>query len=104
MVELVHTPAMSPGNIAPRIARRKRRQLPLLWVATFGVMALLLTIVAVFSWQAYRAIQNALMSASDDTTNYIREMIIEKARRILLPEQIDEPDIAAVIAIQPRGA
>jgi HD-GYP domain-containing protein (c-di-GMP phosphodiesterase class II)/HAMP domain-containing protein len=88
MVQLVDAPSLTPDTIRQRRGRRRRPRLPLQWVAALGVIALLLTIVSLLGWQSYRATQSALIVVSEDTTTYIRSMVLEKARRILEPAEI----------------
>jgi HD-GYP domain-containing protein (c-di-GMP phosphodiesterase class II) len=88
MVQLVDTPSRTSDVFSRLGIRRRWPRLPLQWVAALGVIALLLTMVSLLGWQSYRSTQGALIVASEDTTNYIRGMVLEKARRILEPAEM----------------
>ncbi len=56
------------------------------WTAA-SMAGLLLFATGVLTWQSYRGTQDALISASDETINYIREALTEEIRRILEPAE-----------------
>ncbi|HVJ40036.1 MAG TPA: HD domain-containing phosphohydrolase [Dongiaceae bacterium] len=92
MAEITHDPGMTgsptfgrPHVQAPRQTRRRR--LPLQAVAAVSVILFLTLVAGLLTWQAYRASQEALLQASNDTVGYIREAVTEKARRILEPAE-----------------
>jgi HD-GYP domain-containing protein (c-di-GMP phosphodiesterase class II) len=80
---------MAEASIVARPAPPSRRFLwPLQAASTLGVVALLLLVVSVLSWQSYRSSQEALISASDDTVSYIQDAIDGKLRSLLDPARV----------------
>lgn len=92
MAEAAHDPEVTaspaPGQSqAPLRPQGRRLRLPLQLVAALSVILFVTLVAGLLSWQAYRASQEALLQASNDTIGYIREAVTEKARRILEPAE-----------------
>src|SRR5262249_18017269 len=79
-----------PLEAAARETKRRRGErfgIPMQAAVAIGVILLLALVVAVLSFQAYRSSQRALLTASEDTTGYVRDAMAQKPRRILEPAE-----------------